>query len=46
MKYPLRSADEIARDRNPIDTLKFFGLRSGMKVIELIPGGDWDIQCY
>jgi len=43
MKSPLRSEKEIARDRNrrPIETLKFFGLRSDMKVIELIPGGGW-----
>jgi len=43
MKSPLRSEEEVARDRNrrPVQTLKFFGLRSDMKVIELIPGGGW-----
>jgi len=43
MKSELRSEKEIKRDRNrmPIQTLEFFGLRSNMKVIELIPGGGW-----
>jgi len=43
MKSPLRSDREVARDHNrrPIETLKFFGLRSDMKVIKLIPGGGW-----
>jgi len=43
MKSDLRTDKEIMRDRNrkPIETLKFFGLRSNMKVIELLPGGGW-----
>ena len=43
MKAPLRSEKEIERDRNrrPVETLEFFGLRSNMKVIELLPGGGW-----
>jgi predicted methyltransferase len=43
MQSPLRTEKEIKRDRNrmPIETLKFFGLRSDMKVIELLPGGGW-----
>jgi len=28
-------------DRNPVDTLDFFGLRNDMKVVELWPGGGW-----
>lgn len=38
-----RPADDKARDRNrkPIETLKFFGLKDDMKVIELVPGGGW-----
>jgi len=43
MKSELRTEKDIKRDRNrmPIETLKFFGLRSNMKVIELLPGGGW-----
>lgn len=43
MKSELRTEKDIKRDRNrmPIETLKFFGLRSNMKVIELIPGSGW-----
>jgi len=43
MKSSIRTEAEIKRDRNrmPIQTLEFFGLRSNMKVIELIPGGGW-----
>ena len=38
-----RSNEEIARDinRKPIQTLEFFGLKPGMTVIELLPGGGW-----
>jgi len=32
---------ERDRNRNPVDTLKFFGLRDDMKVVELLPGGGW-----
>lgn len=43
MKSEIRTEKEITRDRNrmPIQTLKFFGLRSDMKVVELLPGGGW-----
>ncbi len=39
----IRSDKEKLRDANrrPIQTLKFFGFRSDMKVIELFPGGGW-----
>ena len=38
-----RSAAHKARDvyRHPVQTLKFFGIRPGMRVIELDPGGGW-----
>ena len=38
-----RSEAEVERDRNrsPVETLEFFGLRDDMKVIELLPGGGW-----
>ncbi len=40
---PIRTDAEKERDRNrrPIETLKFFGLRDDMKIVELIPGGGW-----
>jgi predicted methyltransferase len=43
MKADIRTERETDRDRNrrPIDTLKFFGLRDDMKIVELIPGGGW-----
>jgi len=43
MQSDIRTEKEIARDRNrlPVQTLEFFGLRDNMKVIELIPGGGW-----
>ncbi|MBV1906656.1 MAG: hypothetical protein KUG75_11305 [Pseudomonadales bacterium] len=43
MASDIRSAAEVARDKNrkPIETLAFFGLRDNMKVIELMPGGGW-----
>jgi len=43
MKADIRTEAEIERDRNrkPVDTLKFFGLRDDMKVVELLPGGGW-----
>jgi len=39
----IRTDAEKERDRNrrPVDTLKFFGLRDDMKIIELLPGGGW-----
>jgi len=38
-----RSAAHKARDqyRHPVETLKFFGIRPDMTVIELEPGGGW-----
>jgi len=38
-----RPEKDIARDknRNPVKTLEFFGLRDDMKIVELIPGGGW-----
>ncbi|TQV68125.1 class I SAM-dependent methyltransferase [Exilibacterium tricleocarpae] len=43
MSAEVRSERERARDRNrrPVETLAFFGLRDNMKVVELIPGGGW-----
>lgn len=43
MKSDIRTDKEKERDRNrrPIQTLEFFGLRDDMKVIELLPGGGW-----
>jgi predicted methyltransferase len=39
----IRTEAEVARDKNrkPIETLEFFGLRDDMTVVELIPGGGW-----
>jgi predicted methyltransferase len=39
----IRTDKEKERDRNrkPIDTLRFFGLRDDMKIVELVPGGGW-----
>ena len=39
----VRTARDRERDRNrkPVETLAFFGLRHDMKVVELIPGGGW-----
>jgi predicted methyltransferase len=38
-----RSAANKARDgfRHPAETLQFFGLREGMTVVEISPGGGW-----
>ena len=38
-----RSSKNIARDefRNPLETLKFFGIESDMSVVELSPGSGW-----
>jgi predicted methyltransferase len=40
---PGRSAADRARDayRHPAETLSFFGLKPGMTVVELFPGGGW-----
>ena len=38
-----RPAEDRVRDRNrrPLETLKFFGLKDDMRVLELLPGGGW-----
>lgn len=43
MKSDIRTDKEVKRDRNrkPVETLKFFGIKDDMKVLELIPGGGW-----
>ena len=43
MEAEIRTDAEKERDRNrrPVSTLKFFGLRDDMKVVELLPGGGW-----
>ena len=43
MAAEIRTDAEKERDRNrrPIQTLKFFGLRDDMKIVELLPGGGW-----
>jgi len=43
MNAPIRTDAEKLRDKNrkPIETLKFFGLKADMKAIELLPGGGW-----
>ncbi len=43
MAAEVRTEAETARDRNrlPVETLEFFGLRDDMTVVELIPGGGW-----
>ena len=40
LDHPSRSENEKARDRNrsPVETLGFFGLRNDMRVLELFPG--------
>ena len=43
MVAEIRGEADMNRDRNrkPVETLEFFGLRDNMKVIELLPGGGW-----
>ncbi len=43
MAAEIRTEAEKMRDANrkPIETLKFFGLRNDMKIVELLPGGGW-----
>jgi predicted methyltransferase len=38
-----RPAEDRERDRNrrPLETLNFFGLKDNMRVLELMPGGGW-----
>ena len=40
---PRRSAENRARDRyrHPAETLAFFGVKSGQKIAEFVPGGGW-----
>ena len=43
MASDIRTEAEVARDRNrkPIETLEFFGLKEDMRVLELVPGSGW-----
>lgn len=43
MTADIRVEADTNRDRNrrPVQTLNFFGLRDDMKVVELLPGGGW-----
>jgi predicted methyltransferase len=43
MSAEVRSDGDKKRDRNrrPVETLKFFGIKDDMKVLELVPGGGW-----
>lgn len=43
MDDAIRTVDEKERDRNrrPVQTLEFFGLRDDMTIVELLPGGGW-----
>ncbi|GAC16260.1 class I SAM-dependent methyltransferase [Aliiglaciecola lipolytica] len=43
MQSEIRSDAEKERDRNrkPVETLEFFGLKPDMKILELLPGGGW-----
>jgi predicted methyltransferase len=38
-----RPANDVVRDENrlPLETLKFFGMKDDMRVLELFPGGGW-----
>ena len=43
MADDIRIEAEVERDRNrrPVETLEFFGLKDDMRVLELLPGGGW-----
>ena len=43
MADDIRTEAEVERDRNrkPVETLEFFGLKDNMRVLELMPGGGW-----
>lgn len=43
MESSIRTEADIKRDANrkPVETLEFFGIKSDMKVLELIPGSGW-----
>lgn len=40
---PARSAADRARDqwRHPVETLTFFGVKPGQRIVEFVPGGGW-----
>jgi len=43
MSSDIRTERDKDRDRNrkPVETLKFLGIKDDMKVLELVPGGGW-----
>ena len=43
MADDMRTEAEVERDRNrkPVETLEFFGVKDDMRVLELLPGGGW-----
>ena len=43
MASDVRTERELERDRNrmPVETMRFFGLRDDMRIVELLPGGGW-----
>ncbi len=43
MEGDIRTEAEIERDRNrkPVETLQFLGLKDDLRVLELLPGGGW-----
>jgi len=43
MSSDVRTERDTKRDRNrkPVETLEFFGIKDDMKVLEIIPGGGW-----
>ena len=43
MTDDVRTEAEVERDRNrkPVETLEFLGMRDDMRVLELLPGGGW-----
>ncbi len=43
MASDIRIAAEVERDRNrkPVETLEFLGLKDDLRVLELLPGGGW-----
>ena len=47
-KRHIRPTADTARGRNrrPLETLEFFGLRDDMKVVELLPGGHADFALF
>lgn len=43
LEHERRTEKDTVRDKNrkPVETLRFFGLRDNMTVLELLPGGGW-----